>query len=553
VRLLKHIEIVGFRGIARLSLDLSSTRVLIGENAWGKSSLLDALSLLLNSAQRLYKFHLEDFHVSPETEKISHQITIVLTFEESHIGQHQRRRFLAIEPLWIGGGKFKKRIYYQIEGILAPDGQVLTQRAFLNSQGEIITLENTNELAKQLMSFFPVLRISQECGLQPWMAELAESSERVQSEQLIEKTVVRLQSSSQQLSERELKQAIMATRSLFEHYLTPRFTYAERPTQPRRMREMGLKPISFRAIDDFSELLKMTAGKHNRAALLVMLGAFLRARGPSLLRRGSSPILLLEDPEARLHPINLLTSWAFLDQLPVQKVVTTNSCDLLATFKLNDIVRLVRHFDKTHVYGLDERHFLSDDFRRIAFHVRINRPASLLARCWLLVEGETELWLLTELARVCGYSFAAEGVRIVEFAQCGLSPLIKVAKDFGIEWHLLTDGDDAGKKYANQAKALLDQEGLRERLTFLPDKDIEHFLFNNGFSGVYLRQAKLKLADFDKLGVTKVIDKAIGRTSKPRLALAIAEAVEAQGPEAVPLLLRRMLNRLIALARSQAG
>ena len=551
--MLKHIEIVGFRGIARLSLDLSSTRVLIGENAWGKSSLLDALSLLLNSAQRLYKFHLEDFHVSPETEKISHQITIVLTFEESHIGQHQRRRFLAIEPLWIGGGKFKKRIYYQIEGILAPDGQVLTQRAFLNSQGEIITLENTNELAKQLMSFFPVLRISQECGLQPWMAELAESSERVQSEQLIEKTVVRLQSSSQQLSERELKQAIMATRSLFEHYLTPRFTYAERPTQPRRMREMGLKPISFRAIDDFSELLKMTAGKHNRAALLVMLGAFLRARGPSLLRRGSSPILLLEDPEARLHPINLLTSWAFLDQLPVQKVVTTNSCDLLATFKLNDIVRLVRHFDKTHVYGLDERHFLSDDFRRIAFHVRINRPASLLARCWLLVEGETELWLLTELARVCGYSFAAEGVRIVEFAQCGLSPLIKVAKDFGIEWHLLTDGDDAGKKYANQAKALLDQEGLRERLTFLPDKDIEHFLFNNGFSGVYLRQAKLKLADFDKLGVTKVIDKAIGRTSKPRLALAIAEAVEAQGPEAVPLLLRRMLNRLIALARSQAG
>ncbi|MDO6524444.1 DUF2813 domain-containing protein [Motilimonas sp. 1_MG-2023] len=551
--MLKHIEIVGFRGIARLSLDLSQTRVLIGENAWGKSSLLDVLSLLLNSAQRLYKFHLEDFHISPETEFLSRQITIVLTFEETCIGQHQRARFRSIAPLWIGGGKYKKRIYYQIEGILDPDNQVSTQRNFLNSQGEILPLDNVNELAKQLMSFYPVLRISQESSLQPWMVDLPETSERVQSEMMIEKTVLRLHSSSQQLPERELKQAVMATRFLFEHYLTPRFTYAERPTQPRKVREMGLKPISFRAIDDFSELLKVTAGKHNRAALLVMLGAFLRARGPSLLRRGSSPILLLEDPEARLHPINLLTSWAFLEQLPVQKLVTTNSSDLLGTFKLNDIVRLVRNVDKTHVYILNENHFLSDDFRRIAFHVRINRPASLLARCWLLVEGETELWLLTELARVCGYSFAAEGVRIVEFAQCGLAPLIKVAKDFGIEWHLLTDGDDAGKKYSSQAKALLEQEGLRERLTFLPDKDIEHFLFNNGFSDVYLRQAKLKASDLDKLGITKVIDKAIGRSSKPRLALAIAEVVELNGPESVPLLLRRMLNRLIAMARSQAG
>ncbi|MCE2570789.1 DUF2813 domain-containing protein [Motilimonas eburnea] len=551
--MLKHIEIVGFRGIARLSLELSSTCVLIGENAWGKSSLLDALSLLLNSAQRLYKFHLEDFHVAPETEITHRQITLVLTFEEAHVGQHLRARFRSIAPLWIGAPKYKKRIYYQVEGSLGEDNQVHTQRAFLNSQGDVLALENTNELAKQLMSFFPVLRISQECSLQPWMSDIADTSERIQSELLVEKTVLRLHASSQPLPERELKQAIMATKYLFEHYLTPRFTLADQPSQPRKVREMGLKPISFRAIDDFSELLKVTAGKHNRAALLVLLGSFLRARGPSLLRRGSSPILLVEDPEARLHPINLLTSWAFLDQLPIQKLVTTNSCDLLAAFKLDDIVRLVRHFDRTLVHTLNEAMFASDEFRRIAFHVRINRPASLLARCWLLVEGETELWLLTELARVCGFSFAAEGVRIVEFAQCGLPPLIKVAKDFGIEWHLLTDGDEAGKKYSAQAKALLGHEGLRERLTCLPDKDIEHFLFNNGFSDVYLRQGKVKRPELDKLGITKVIDKAIGRSSKPRLALAIAEAVELNGRDSVPLLLRRMLNRLIALARSQAG
>ena len=37
---LERVEIVGFRGINRLSLMLEQNNVLIGENAWGKSSLL---------------------------------------------------------------------------------------------------------------------------------------------------------------------------------------------------------------------------------------------------------------------------------------------------------------------------------------------------------------------------------------------------------------------------------------------------------------------------------------------------------------------------------
>ena len=47
--LLERVEIVGFRGINRLSLQLEQNNVLIGENAWGKSSLLDALTLLVSA------------------------------------------------------------------------------------------------------------------------------------------------------------------------------------------------------------------------------------------------------------------------------------------------------------------------------------------------------------------------------------------------------------------------------------------------------------------------------------------------------------------------
>ncbi len=60
---LKRIEVSGFRGIKRLSLTFDELTVLIGENAWGKSSLLDALSIALSPDTKFYNFKFSDFHV----------------------------------------------------------------------------------------------------------------------------------------------------------------------------------------------------------------------------------------------------------------------------------------------------------------------------------------------------------------------------------------------------------------------------------------------------------------------------------------------------------
>ncbi len=102
--------------------------------------------------------------------------------------------------------------------------------------------------------------------------------------------------------------------------------------------------------------------------------------------------------------------------------------------------RLVRESGRVATYRLGPRG-LSADGRRIAFHIRFNRPSSLFARCWLLVEGETEVWLLNELARQCGYHFEAEGVRVIEFAQCGLKPLLRLPAAWassGMRWWTAT-------------------------------------------------------------------------------------------------------------------
>ncbi|MCG6326519.1 ATP-dependent nuclease, partial [Vibrio alginolyticus] len=149
---------------------------------------------------------------------------------------------------------------------------------------------------------------------------------------------------------------------------------------------------------------------------------------------------------------------------------TTNSGDLLGSVPLHSIRRLVRKSDKTVATSVPVRGLSRDELRRIGFHIRFHRSGALYARCWLLVEGETEVWLFSELARQCGYNLAAEGVQIIEFAQSGLKSLIKVAKAFGIEWHVVTDGDAAGKKYAATVLGMLGHDQERHRLTELPDR-----------------------------------------------------------------------------------
>ncbi len=279
--------------------------------------------------------------------------------------------------------------------------------------------------------------------------------------------------------------------------------------------------------------------------------ALLSAHSGRNLENEARPIYILEDPESRLHPTMMSIAWGLIQQLPGQKILTTNSGDLLATLPLGQVRRLVRTNGTTRSYLMEENRFSADDLRKITFHVRINRPMSLFARCWLLVEGETELWLLSELAQLCGYHLPGEGVRIIEYAQCGYSPLIKLANDLGISWHMLADGDEAGIRYIHGARRLLSEEHQHGGgLTLLPNRDIEHFLYMHGFADVYRREAALR--DLHNLPANKIIERAVSRRSKPGMALAVIEEAMQRGVDSVPSLLKNMFDRVIDLARQQA-
>jgi putative ATP-dependent endonuclease of OLD family len=189
-----------------------------------------------------------------------------------------------------------------------------------------------------------------------------------------------------------------------------------------------------------------------------------------------------------------------------------------------------------------------EDTRKLSYHLRARRGEAMYARCWLLVEGETEFWMMTELARQSGYDLNLEGVAPVEYAQCGLPPLIKLARELGIEWHVLTDGDRTGHVYADEARSMAGAEA-DWRLTRLREPDIEHCFWRHGYAGVYLHAAGIEGSGDRHSTARRVIQRAIKRHSKPFLAFEALAAAAADGSPGVPPPLKHTLDTCVQLAR----
>ncbi|HBU6858956.1 TPA: ATP-dependent endonuclease [Klebsiella pneumoniae] len=550
--LLERVEIVGFRGINRLSLMLEQNNVLIGENAWGKSSLLDALTLLLSPEFDLYHFVRDDFWFPPgDIQGREHHLHIILTFRETEPGRHRVRRFRPLQRCWVPCDDGYHRVFYRLEGELAEDDSVMTLRSFIDGEGEALVLEEIDELARHLVRLMPVLRLRDARFMRRIHNGTVPHSPQIEiTARQLDFLSRELVSHPQNLSDGQIRQGLSAMVQLLEHY------FAEQSSAQTRHRLMRRRSHdeqrSWRYLDIINRMIDKPGGRIHRVILLGLFATLLQAKGTVRLDRDARPLLLIEDPETRLHPIMLSVAWHLLNLLPLQRVTTTNSGELLSLTPVEQVCRLVRESTRVSAWRLGPGGMNAEESRRIAFHIRFNRASSLFARCWLLVEGETETWVINELARQCGHHFDAEGVKVIEFAQSGLKPLIKFARRMGIQWHVLVDGDEAGKKYAATVRGLLnnDRELERDHLTSLPALDMEHFMYRQGFDDVYHRVAQIP--DNVPMNMRRVITKAIHRSSKPDLAIEVAMEAGRRGVDAVPTLLKKMFSRVLWLARGRA-
>lgn len=527
------LEVANYRGIASARVDFDETTVLIGENDCGRSSLLSALHLALASGNAdrpaLQDHH---FHRTPEGH-VAGPLAISLRIVETRAGEWDAERLPALSELLGPPGPQRRSLLLRIEADPAPAHEARWVITGAAGEGRDLPaqLAELRQLCPLVWLQGGLLLGCTPTGDGGDAGPLAEAVE-MHFRALIEGTG---SDHAELLAGFEAARELLRQRSQVEASGTEGLLGSIAQLVEARG---GPRPAGLRYHGSAAQQL----------AILILVAAFLRlpaARSAA----AATPVVVVEDPETHLHPITLASAWGLLQHMPAQRIIGTHSEAFLAHADLLQLRRLVRRNGEVRQHRL-RRGVLDDEgLRKLGYHVRARRGEALYARAWLLVEGETEFWLMPELARLAGYELALEGVAVVEYAQCGLEPLIRLADELGIGWHLLAEGDSTGRNYADEARKLAGAE-REDRLTRLKEPTIEQCLWKHGYAEVFLKAAGVHPSPHHKTSAARVIARAIKRHSKPFLAFEVLEASAGGQQPGVPRPLRRAIEAAVNLARS---
>jgi putative ATP-dependent endonuclease of OLD family len=580
--LLTELSIKNFRGIDALTIPLEQCTVLIGENNTGKTSILEAVHTCLsrNLSRKVMPFGEYDFRLTAEKPEPSSAppIELDLTFVESDEGEWSDAIVQGLDKALQIRDDNKLEVRFRI--VAAYDAAIkdfTLEWSFLDLNNAELTTARNPRIVAELQQLNPAFFLEAvRDAEQHFKSRSPFWGPFTKSPQMDEKTRLELEGKIESINQsvldahtsfNEVKTQIAKVGSLVPLAAADLVSVEAVParifdmlskTQVKLTAKSGVKlPIA-----------QHGAGTQN-LSVLFLFEAFLNARLAEAYDKDSEPILALEEPESHLHPAAVRSLWDVLSSLKGQKIIATHSGELLATVPLRSIRRLARKAGRVKVFQVQAETLSTNEERKIAYHVRAKRGNLLFAKSWLLVEGESEFWFLPEAARLLGYDFEHEGVCCVEFAQCDLPPLIKLASDLGIEWHVLVDGDQAGQDYAAKARAFLGDVSEQRRITVLPQKDIEQCLWHHGYSQVYLTAAgnapqqqapQAKQCSNGQVcqwvtpppppePIAQTIKRAIRATSKPHLAVAVVDAASQPGSPGLPQVIQDVIATTVTNAQ----
>ncbi len=570
---LVEVRIENFRGIHSLHLPLDGLTVLIGENNAGKSTVLEAIRLVLTRGFGVrrggqfseYDFHLKDAAATPQ---IAGPISITLHFAEEQENEwsdtviQQMSEVIQLDTAGLNHIWLQGRGAFQAE-----TGSFETKWAFLNSSGVELVLKNATPL-NLISRFVPLFFLSalrdasQEFGQrgQFWSGFLKSIQLPDDQREKIEEML------------REVNTSVIgANAGLTE--VTEKIADAGRLVPLDADEPVVLEAIPTRVFDMVGKIqvhLKSSYGaklplhRHGEGtqslAVLMLFQAFAAANLAEAYAPESAPILALEEPEAHLHPSAIRSLGSFLEKMTGQILVTSHSGDLVSRVPVMALRRLYKHNGETKIGRVESDDFTDRELQAIDYSIRLAKGHYLFSRCWLLVEGESDYHLMPLLFEAMGYSQDQISFSVLEFSQAfekGES-FIKLAKALGIQWFMMADGDREGLGYIKRAKKHLENgETITNRAVTLNNADIEHEFWRNGYSDFMLsmvlpqtrKQINTQAAIDDAKKTKGLIDAAIKQAGgKPAFAQALAAEVRQRGADSLPQSIRDIITRVVQLA-----
>lgn len=158
---------------------------------------------------------------------------------------------------------------------------------------------------------------------------------------------------------------------------------------------------------------------------------------------GGITILVIEEPEAHLHPTyQRLIYKDVIKKNDTSVILTTHSTHITSIADINSIVHLHKKKNgETEINTTTKLKLESSELLDLERYVNIKRGEIYLGRGVILVEGIAEEYLIPKFAEIMNKSLDEKGIIICNINCTNFKPYVKLLMQLNIPFAVITDGD----------------------------------------------------------------------------------------------------------------
>jgi putative ATP-dependent endonuclease of OLD family len=455
---ISRIQITNFRNFESLDLAIGEHAVILGENKVGKTNLLFALRLILDPslADTQRKLRLEDFWDGVER-PLGQDDSIKISVEFVDFEKNDNLLAVLADHL-ISHDPMTAKITYVFRPIsgLKDTPRCESDYEFLVYGGNRPDNLTGYELRKWMpMDLFPALRDA-ESDLARWTRSplrpiLDRAAKTIDPTKLAE-IASDVHDATQKIAELpELEEAVERVNnqliSMIGKNQAIETNLGFAPSEPERL----LRSLQLMIDGGKRGVAEASLGSAN-----VLYLSLKHLEHTHLVQEGDRQhtFLAIEEPEAHLHPhVQRMIYKTYLRTRdssekksdPRTILLTTHSPNIVAVTPLNDVVVLRKVGGGTRGYSLANLKFSEDEIEDLQRYIDVSRGEIFFAKGVVLVEGDSEKFLLQSLIKSYkpDIDFDSLGISVCSIGGTNFAPYVKLLskKGLNIPFVVLTDFD----------------------------------------------------------------------------------------------------------------